>query len=343
MPDLIQDTAIYKDKYTENSYVYDVMKVASTKVSGDSTSSSSEIDPDQLSKKKEDPYRITKSEYTTEVYNNDKGDLTIIIRDPRSPLHVVREKYIESTGTTETIEYDDPRGEIVATYMGKELSKDINLTFERATEYRNQRTRIISSGMRSYKEDYDHKEPYFFIVWGKMILVLIDADIFPQDPGFKTFKDMPEFLYESIFTIKTAFENSQCEIVFTTSHRDEATVDLGKRASYEINLKEAVQELKDLNLLTEEEIAKLEEVMKTPDLNDDGELHTVICEARKKWEDRNKLQKAFDKIEKLMLDETNRLTRTVSGTYANSTYYLTACTFQLVAPLYTSPKNTVVR
>ena len=209
----------------------------------------------------------------------------------------------------------------------------MNLSYERAQEYRESRTRIISKGMKAYKE-YDHKEPYFFIVWGKMILVLVDHDILSEEEEFKTFREIPEFLYESIWTIQTAMGSTQCEIVFTTSHPDEGT-DPAK-LEYDRKLFEKLNEIKEY--VTDEEMEQIIAATNTAEMGDDAELHnTLVSDKSKPYTTREKLKTLFDELESLMMVETMRISAKGTGSISSASY-LSAIVQPLTAPFYTSPK-----
>ena len=298
-------------------------------------------------KQKKVSFRETRSEYTTEVFINDEGQITITIRDPRTPDHIVTSKVLDAE-TGERFEYDDYRGIKVAEYYGTNLSTNINLTSERAAEYRDAKTRTISKAMDQLKKYKTAEEgefqfpnqPYYFIVYGKLIMILLNTDVIDVSiQDFKVFRDLDEFCYEALWSLKTAFDCNQCQIVFTTDMNSELA---NLKATYEQDLNVQLSTLQAL--IKEDEYKQIQEALQTYQLEDDFILHEKLIEARKKkWAEKERVQEVLNNIENLMLKYRMALNNSkYQGGYANTTF-LSAISFNLTQPFYTSPKNEVVR
>lgn len=318
------------------------------KFNGIEASSSKQIKELKIKEaRKKVSFRETRSEYTTEVFINDEGQITITIRDPRTPDHIVTSKVLDAE-TGERLEYDDYKGIKVAEYYGTNLSTDINLTSERAAEYRDAKTRTLSKAMDQLKKyktaekgEYQFpNQPYYFIVYGKLIMILLNTDVIDVSiQDFKVFRDLDEFCYEALWSLKTAFDCNQCQIVFTTDMNSEVA---NLKATYEQDLN--VQLFALQALIKEDEYKQIQEALQTYQLEDDFILHEKLIEARKKkWAEKERVQEVLNNIENLMLKYRMALNNSkYQGGYATTTF-LSAISFNLTQPFYTSPKNEVVR
>lgn len=318
------------------------------KFNGIEASSSKQIKELKIKEaRKKVSFRETRSEYTTEVFINDEGQITITIRDPRTPDHIVTSKVLDAE-TGERLEYDDYKGIKVAEYYGTNLSTDINLTSERAAEYRDAKTRTLSKAMEQLKKyktaekgEYQFpNQPYYFIVYGKLIMILLNTDVIDVSiQDFKVFRDLDEFCYEALWSLKTAFDCNQCQIVFTTDMNSEVA---NLKATYEQDLN--VQLFALQALIKEDEYKQIQEALQTYQLEDDFILHEKLIEARKKkWAEKERVQEVLNNIENLMLKYRMALNNSkYQGGYATTTF-LSAISFNLTQPFYTSPKNEVVR
>ena len=318
------------------------------KFNGIEVSSSKQIKESKIKEaRKKVSFRETRSEYTTDVFVDDEGQITITIRDPRTPDHIVTSKVLNAE-TGQRFEYDDYKGIKVAEYYGTNLATDETLTLERAAEYRDSKTRTISKAMAQLKKyktanegEYQFpNQPYYFIVYGKLIMVLLNTDVIDVSiDDFKVFRDLDEFCYEALWSLKTAFECTQCQIVFTTDMNSEIA---SLKATYEQDLNVQLTTLQAL--IKEDEYKQIQEVLKTYQLEDDFILHEKLIEARKKkWAEKERVQEVLNTIENLMLKYRMALNNEkYAGGYATTTF-LSAISFNLTQPFYTSPKNQVVR
>ena len=169
----------------------------------ETTSSNKQMKELKIKKAKQNvSFRETRSEYTTDVFLNDDGQITITIRDPRTPDHIVTSKVL-NIETGERFEYDDYKGIKVAEYYGTNLATDMNLTIERAIEYKDKQSRTLSKAMQQLKkyktadntDEYQFlNQPYYFIVYGKLIMILLNTDVIDVTvDDFKVFRDLDEF------------------------------------------------------------------------------------------------------------------------------------------------------
>lgn len=291
-------------------------------------------------------FRETRSAYTTDVFVNKEGELTITIRDPRTPDHIVTSKILNDE-TGQRFEYDDPKGIKVAEYYGTSLATDVNLTIERALEYKNSSVRTLSKAMAQLKKyknadkgQYEFlNQPYYFIVYGNLILILLNTDVTDISiDDFKVFRDLDEFCYEALWSLKAAFNCTQCQIIFTTDSNPEKT-DLKLNYEQELNTQLNILQA----LITESEYQQIQQVLTTYELEDDFILHEKLIDARKKhWAEKERVQEVLNDIENLMLKYRMALnSEKYSGGYA--TTFLSSISFNLTQPFYTSPKNDNVR
>ena len=114
------------------------------------------------------------------------------------------------------------------------------------------------------------------------------------------------------------------------------------KATYEQDLNVQLNILQAL--ITKDEYAQIQEVLKTYELEDDFILHEKLIEARKKkWAEKERVQEVLNTIENLMLKYRMALNNEkYQGGYASSTV-ISSISFNLTQPFYTSPKNETVR